>query len=214
MLSLQTARFLLLTGWVLATMLAVPLAKLPYDVGWQHWTWLPPESVAARFYIWKYSADKTSAHMLTGIGIRGTRDLHLVIPVDPNDPNMGYALKGRAARHPHNVFLQTWLELGAIGAVLLLSIGLAGLWSLRNWPVLASSKRLRVIRRLLRDRSFWLRHVSNVASWCDSACLVFDGACQAAHRCIGRSRTPKFESRTRGLAVAVLYKIVNIGDAT
>jgi O-antigen ligase len=74
--------------------------------------------------------------MLTGIGIRGMRALHLVIPVDPNDPNMGYALKGRAARHPHNVFLQTWLELGAIGAVLLLSIGLAGLWALRNWPVL------------------------------------------------------------------------------
>ena len=136
MLSLQTARFLLLTGWVLATMLAVPLAKLPYDMGWQHWTWLPPESVAARFYIWKYSADKTSTHLLTGIGIRGTRDLHLVIPLDPNDPNMGYALKGRAARHPHNVFIQTWLELGAVGAVLLLSIGLAGLWSLRNWPSL------------------------------------------------------------------------------
>ena len=132
MLSLQTARFLILTGWVLATMLAVPLAKLPYDLGWQHWTWLPPESVAARFYIWKYTADNTSAHMLTGIGIRGTRDLHLVIPLDPNDPNMGYALKGRAARHPHNVFIQTWLELGAIGAVLLLSIGLAGLCSLRN----------------------------------------------------------------------------------
>jgi hypothetical protein len=136
MLSLQTARFLILTGWVLATMLAVPLAKLPYDLGWQHWTWLPPESVAARFYIWKYSADNTSTHLLTGIGIRGTRDLHLVIPLDPNDPNMGYALKGRAARHPHNVFIQTWLELGAIGAVLLLSIGLAGLWSLRNWPSL------------------------------------------------------------------------------
>jgi O-antigen ligase len=135
-LSLQTARFLLVTGWVLATMLAVPLAKLPYDMGWQHWTWLPPESVAARFYIWKYSADDASKRMLTGIGIRGMRALHLVIPVDPNDPNMGYALKGRAARHPHNVFLQTWLELGAIGAVLLLSIGLAGLWALRNWPVL------------------------------------------------------------------------------
>ena len=135
-LSLRAARFLLVTGWVLVTMLAVPLAKLPYDLGWQHWTWLPPESVAARFYIWKSSADDTSRRIVTGIGIRGTRDLHLVIPLDPNDPSMGYALKGRAARHPHNVFLQTWLELGAIGAVLLLSIGLAGLWALRNWPVL------------------------------------------------------------------------------
>jgi hypothetical protein len=135
-LSLRVARFLLVTGWVLVTMLAVPLAKLPYDLGWQHWTWLPPESVAARFYIWKYSADDTSRRLLTGIGIRGTRDLHLVIPLDPNDPSVGYALKGREARHPHNVFLQTWLELGAIGGFLLLSIGLTGLWALRNWPVL------------------------------------------------------------------------------
>ena len=134
--ALQTARFLLVTGWIIATMLAVPLAKLPYDMGWQHWTWLPPESVAARFYIWKYSAENASRRLLTGIGIRGTRDLHLVIPIDPNDSNLGYALKGRAARHPHNVFLQTWLELGAIGAVLLLAIGLSGLWSVRNWPVL------------------------------------------------------------------------------
>jgi O-antigen ligase len=117
--SLKATRALLAGGWVIATLLAVPLGAVPYDLGWQHWTWLPPESVAARFYIWKYTADKVSERPITGIGIRGTRTLHVDIPIDPKTGRQtAYAL--RPGRHAHNVFLQTWLELGAIGAVLLL----------------------------------------------------------------------------------------------
>jgi O-antigen ligase len=136
-LSLKITRILVAGAWTVAVLLAVPLGALPYQLGWHHWTWLPPESVAARFYIWKYVADDVYKRPITGIGIRGTRDLHLIIPTDAGDPSgTGYALRGRQARHPHNVFLQTWLELGAIGAVLLLSVGLAGLWEIRKWPSL------------------------------------------------------------------------------
>jgi O-antigen ligase len=132
-LSLKATRMLLVAGWTIAVLLAVPLGALPYDLGWQHWTWLPPESVAARFYIWKYTADKVSERPLTGIGIRGTRSLHVDIPIDPKKGRQTpYAL--RPGRHAHNIFLQTWLELGAIGAVLLLGVGLAGLWEIRTWP--------------------------------------------------------------------------------
>jgi hypothetical protein len=56
-LSLKVTRTVLIVGWTIATLLAVPLGALPYELGWHHWTWLPPESVAARFYIWKYVAD-------------------------------------------------------------------------------------------------------------------------------------------------------------
>ena len=134
-LSLKATRTLVAVGWTVATLLAVPLSALPYELGWHHWTWLPPESVAARFYIWKYVADKVPEKPVTGIGIRGTRALHLVIPADAGDPsNSTFALQGRAARHPHNIFLQTWFELGGIGAVLLLAVGLAGLWQMRVLP--------------------------------------------------------------------------------
>jgi O-antigen ligase len=135
--SLKITRMLLAAGWVMATLLAVPLGALPYELGWERWTWLPPESVAARFYIWKYVADDVYKRPITGIGIRAARELHLRIPADPGDPShAAYALKGREARHPHNIYLQTWLELGAIGAVLLLGVGLAGLWTIRSWPPL------------------------------------------------------------------------------
>ena len=136
-LSLKAVRFLVVGAWVVAVLFAVPLGALPYKLGWENWTWLPPQSVAARFYIWKYVADDVYQRPLTGIGIRGSRDLHLKIPADADDrSHAAYALKGREARHPHNIYLQTWLELGAIGALLLLGVGLAALWAIGAWPPL------------------------------------------------------------------------------
>jgi O-antigen ligase len=44
--------------------------------------------------------------------------------------------QGRHVPHPHNVFLETWLELGAIGAILALGIGLAALWQMGFLPPL------------------------------------------------------------------------------
>jgi len=121
-------RLLTVAAWIIAVLFAVPLGALPYKLGWENWTWLPPQSVAARFYIWKYVADDVYQRPLTGIGIRGPRDLHFKIPTDADDPShAAYALKGLEARHPHNIYLQTWFELGAIGAVLLLGVGLAAL---------------------------------------------------------------------------------------
>jgi len=132
-LSLRATRLLLAAGWVILTLLAVPLGALPYDLGWQKWTWLPPESVAARFYIWKYTAGKVAERPITGIGIRGTRSLHVDAAIDPETGLQSTAVL-RPGRHAHNVFLQTWLELGAIGAVLLLGVGVAGLFAMGAWP--------------------------------------------------------------------------------
>jgi O-antigen ligase len=88
----------------------------------------------ARFYIWKYVADDVYQRPPTGI--RGPRDLHFKIPTDADAAShAAYALKGREARHPHNIYLQTGFELGAIGAVLLLGIGLAALLGYRRLAV-------------------------------------------------------------------------------
>ena len=136
-LSLRATRMFLVGAWTVAVLLAVPLSALPYDLGWHHWTWLPPESVAARFYIWKHMADEVYKRPITGIGIRGTRTLRVTVPIDAEKQHQTTDVtRGRRATHAHNVFLQTWLELGAIGAVLLLGVGLAALRQMRNLPPL------------------------------------------------------------------------------
>jgi O-antigen ligase/polysaccharide polymerase Wzy-like membrane protein len=136
-LSLRATRIILAGAWTIATLLAVPLSAQPYDLGWHHWTWLPPKSVAARFYIWKHMADEVYKQPFTGIGIRGTRTLRVTLPPDVEMQRQPTgATRGRRATHAHNVFLQTWLELGAIGAVLLLGVGLAALRQMRNLPPL------------------------------------------------------------------------------
>jgi O-antigen ligase len=134
-LSLKAVRFLTVAAWIIAVLFAVPLGALPYKLGWENWTWLPPQSVAARVYIWKYVADDIYQRPLTGIGIRGPRHLHFKIPTDADAASAAYALKGREARHPHNIYLQTGFELGAIGAVLLLGVGLAALLGYRRLAV-------------------------------------------------------------------------------
>src|SRR4029453_9274580 len=73
-LSLKAARLLIVGAWTVPVLLSVPLGALPYKLGWENWTWLPPESVGARFYIWKYFADDVYQRPLAGIGIRGSRD--------------------------------------------------------------------------------------------------------------------------------------------
>jgi len=134
-LSLRATRITLAGAWTIATLLAVPLSVLPYDLGWHHWTWLPPESVAARFYVWKHMADEVYKQPFTGIGIRGTRTLRVTVPIEVETQGRRTdVIRGRRATHAHNIFLQTWLELGAIGAVLLLGVGLAALRQMRNLP--------------------------------------------------------------------------------
>ena len=85
--------------------------------------------MAARFYIWKFTADAVAERPLTGIGARGTRVLQQRLYAEGRlDAANRYSK--RPGRHAHNAFLQVWLELGALGAGLVLALGLAGLWQL------------------------------------------------------------------------------------
>ena len=139
-LSLKAARVALMTAWTIAMLFAVPLAALPYDLGGNRWTWLPPESVAARFYIWKHMADEVWNKPITGLGIRGARTLKLQLPADAETlREPAPVADGRRVPHPHNVFLQIWLELGAVGALFALGVGLAALWQIGTLPALVQA---------------------------------------------------------------------------
>lgn len=134
-LSLKATRAALMLVWTIVMVFAVPLSALPYELGWNRWTWLPPESVAARFYIWKHMADEVGKNPVIGLGIRGARDLKLQLPANPKTlREANPAADGRRVPHPHNIFLQIWLELGAIGAALALGVGLVALWQIGTLP--------------------------------------------------------------------------------
>jgi len=131
--SVRAVRLLVLAGWVTAVVLAVPLCALPAKVGATDWSFLPKSSIRARFYIWSYTADKVMERPLTGIGVRSTRELQPDVSRAEADSD-AYRYRARPGRHAHNGFLQVWLETGAIGAALLLLLGLAGLKAIGSLP--------------------------------------------------------------------------------
>jgi O-antigen ligase/polysaccharide polymerase Wzy-like membrane protein len=134
-LSLKAARMAMMVVWTVVMLFAVPLSALPYEQGWNRLASVSPESVAARFYIWKHMADAVEKNFVIGIGVRGARALDVRLPADLRSlREPAPVADGRRVPHPHNVFLQIWLELGAIGAFLALVVGLAALWQIGRLP--------------------------------------------------------------------------------
>jgi O-antigen ligase len=102
---------------VLAFAAAVPLGLAGRTLGLEQAEWLA-SSARHRIEIWGFAADRVLDRPLSGYGL---------------DASGGIDNHGQISRfqgpeasiiplHPHNLFLQTWLELGAAGAALGLAI--------------------------------------------------------------------------------------------
>lgn len=125
-------RALVLAAWVAATLLVVPLAATAYDKGLHQAGWLP-QTARNRIVLWGVTADKVWANPVLGIGIDSTKpldeDAAAQATVKPGD-----SYPQRTGRHAHNIFMQTWYELGAVGALLLLAVGVLALRALGRLP--------------------------------------------------------------------------------
>jgi len=131
-ISVQAGRALVTAGWLTATLLVVPLALLAKSNDLHTARWLP-DTGRARIILWSYTAEQVLKKPVLGVGIGSTKELdeeHAPTAVRPD----GYAYPLRTGRHSHNVFMQAWYELGAIGAFLLLTIGLLILRKLSRLP--------------------------------------------------------------------------------
>ncbi|MGE0700745.1 MAG: O-antigen ligase family protein [Hyphomicrobiaceae bacterium] len=125
-------RALVLAGWLVVTLLVVPIAAYSHQAGLHQARWLP-QTARNRIVLWSVTAEKMKESPLLGIGIASTKPLdEEAAPTAITRPGDTYPQ--RTGRHSHNIFMQTWYELGAIGAVLLMLTGVMGLRAIARLP--------------------------------------------------------------------------------
>jgi hypothetical protein len=111
--------------WCAAFVLVIPADFLAYRSELHMAPWLP-ESARARVILWEYTAERTLAHPWLGIGVESTPVLRdedkAAAPLEQPE---GFVFHRTTGQHAHDLFLQTWYELGAVGALLIALAGAA-----------------------------------------------------------------------------------------
>ncbi len=101
------------------------------SLGLQNADWVQ-RSGRERIVIWADIAERTFESPIIGVGARSTNALNArgtASLTQSNDKK-----QWTIGRHPHNVYLQAWYELGAIGAILLGIAGLVAFTQLWQFP--------------------------------------------------------------------------------
>jgi O-antigen ligase len=106
--------------YCLVFVLVIPVDFAAYNANLQTAKWLPG-SFRARLIIWEYTAERVFDHLWLGIGAASTPAVRE--PVELADKPQGYVYPRNTGRHAHDLFLQTWYELGAVGAILIAFAG-------------------------------------------------------------------------------------------
>ena len=115
--------------WTVAVLGSVPAARIAYDpLALHEASWLQG-TAQARILIWSNVADRVADAPIIGSGVRSGLVLSDREELAQNHPQ-GTRGETEVPRHAHNVYLQTWFELGLIGAALFLVAGLAALRAL------------------------------------------------------------------------------------
>jgi O-antigen ligase len=123
---------LVVSGWLAAGLLVVPVATLLFNVEAYRASWLP-ESARHRIVIWRHTSDLIPKAPLLGAGIGTARAINEAEAGEaPLVPGTRFHLATNL--HSHNAYLQVWYEAGAMGALLMLGLGLVTLRSLTQFP--------------------------------------------------------------------------------
>jgi O-antigen ligase len=120
--------------WVLACLAVVPAVIWVHALDLDNAPWLN-KSAQHRIIIWNFTAEEVLKAPVFGIGAYMTYVLgpemtaESTAPPDPTD-----RWERKFSRHAHNAYLQTWFELGAVGALLLMWTGLTILGRISRLP--------------------------------------------------------------------------------
>jgi O-antigen ligase len=124
-LSLRWTARMLAVAWIVATLLVVPMVTGAYRAELHKADWIF-YTARHRIVIWDFMAERVGNAPLRGIGAEAARVLHETVDretLEAHQRNAGVGVS--TALHAHNIYLQVWYELGAVGAALLCVAGLA-----------------------------------------------------------------------------------------
>lgn len=125
----------ILSAWCIAVILALPLSSAPYKYG-LHTSESISSSFRDRMIIWDTTVEQARKTPILGIGIRSTRirgkEFNKTQIKIPNQE-----LHRRLGLHTHNQFLQIWFELGVVGALFILAIGIGLLRAIQKMNPIA-----------------------------------------------------------------------------
>jgi len=116
----RIAQYAVSLVWIVACLGAVPLVRLVHALDLQNADWLQL-SAQLRITLWNEIARLVSNAPVFGVGADMT---YYIRPHMQEAPAAAPGWIGFPITHPHNVYLQTWYELGFVGAALLMAFGL------------------------------------------------------------------------------------------
>jgi O-antigen ligase len=121
-LALRLTGRIVAVGWVCACLAMLPAALIAHRLDVHEASWLQP-SARHRIIIWNHTAEQALKSPWIGVGARTTHVLGPRLEREMAGPDAD--LLRSLSLHSHSVYLQTWFELGLIGATLLTLLGLA-----------------------------------------------------------------------------------------
>jgi O-antigen ligase len=130
LLSLRLTGRIVAGAWVMACLAVLPSALIAHRLDVHNASWLPA-SARHRIIIWNHTAEQVLKAPLLGVGARSTYVLGPRLEHEQSaHPDEIYPRT--LSVHSHSVYLQSWFELGLIGATLLTLLGLAILQAIRS----------------------------------------------------------------------------------
>jgi len=124
----------LATTWCLAFVLVLPAVLAAYKAELHQASWLP-SSARHRVIIWEYTAERVPDHLWGGIGVASTPTLKP--KRDIQEKPSGFRFARSTGEHAHDLFLQTWYELGVLGVFLIAFAGAAVALAFYSLPIQA-----------------------------------------------------------------------------
>lgn len=126
--SLAGIRRLIAAGWVASCLMMLPASIFASQPAFTNASWLPI-SVTDRFVIWGGFADLATERPIQGHGANYANtakpSFRLIDERLRERTNPTGSVRPLPISHPHNIYLQVWVELGAVGALLLAGFGLS-----------------------------------------------------------------------------------------